>query len=196
MLCRECFLFSFTVMSQLSTDQTHLFTNAFKKNLAKVIEHCCSVAITGGVFTSSDYQPPNDVPYIEHNSDAPSDCPLLLLPLGDQGYEIYLNTLLPQLPESIYAILFEADKAGDFKDFDSHADFIVNTLINDELLKKGQCSLIGWSYGAVLAHIISVKLMERGINVHHCFLIDPLSPGHLGIETYTKWLSQNNLSFL
>ncbi|MFM2586724.1 condensation domain-containing protein, partial [Vibrio sp. TBV020] len=172
----------FTVLSSLQEEETQAFIKAFEESLYEVIEQSVLQAKLGGIKTASDERIKNRNQYIQYGSIDTCSQTLIYCPLGDMGYEAFLGSLVPLVSKGIHQVLIDRDTLGRFNDFESYADHIVTLLIDNDLISKQGCTVLGWSFGGVLAHFVATKLKLHGINVNCALLIDPLVRHYINPE--------------
>ncbi|WP_299496870.1 non-ribosomal peptide synthetase [uncultured Shewanella sp.] len=122
-------------------------------------------------------EPQGNQDYIEfHNLEDAMES-LIVLPLYDKGYEVWLNTLFPLLPSDLHTVMFDRDRDGKYIDFHFWAADIADSIVRHQLHTRKHCSILGWSFGSVLAHLVAVELQNKGIHIRNTFLMDPLVKG-------------------
>lgn len=165
---------AFNIASRLTPSQNKTLRTTFKERLAHIVEHTIKVAEQGGIQTPYDQRILSQQPYVEYHRSAQNDKVLIVLPLHHMGYEAYLGTLVPHLSPDFDLILLDSDRDKKHSNFDDYADALVDIIMEQQLLQGKRCALLGWSFGAVLTHILAVKLIEKGVALDHCFLLEPI----------------------
>uniref|UniRef100_UPI0005EEB627 hypothetical protein n=1 Tax=Vibrio hyugaensis TaxID=1534743 RepID=UPI0005EEB627 len=171
----------------------------FEESLHEVIEQSALQAKLGGRKTASDQRVKSREQYTQYGSPNTCSQTLIYCPLGDMGYEAFLGSLVPLVSKDVHQVLIDRDTLGIFNDFESYADHIVSLLINNDLISKHGCTVLGWSFGAVLTHFVAMKLKFHGIKVNYSLLIDPLVRHYINpdlkYETNEPWYPNLVLPF-
>ncbi|MCL9782399.1 amino acid adenylation domain-containing protein [Vibrio sp. S4M6] len=172
----------FKVESYLSEFLAKTFSFSLLNNVNEVISVCLKNKKEDHVknIIEDDFQP---YVYLKENHKS---SPVILMPISNQGYEIYLNTLLPHVPEESNVIAFDLNRNSEFMSFEEHSNYIVDIILNSGMIRDNQCSILGWSYGAILSHMVAAKLDKAGVKVLNSYLIDPLLLDRLGVKDFSS----------
>ncbi|WP_299495015.1 condensation domain-containing protein, partial [uncultured Shewanella sp.] len=164
----------FYICSQLSNKKVGAFLESFQQAVQAVTEAACSQEKQGGLHTPSDVMIQNQKSWIEYYRASDTKETLIVFPIHGLGYEMWLNTLLPEISSDIHLVLFDTDRERRFANFDTWATELVEKIVSENLCPQGHCSILGWSFGAVLGYLVAVKLQTKGIIVNQTFLMDPI----------------------
>ncbi|BCB88657.1 hypothetical protein Psuf_059700 [Phytohabitans suffuscus] len=166
---------------------TERFASEFGFRLAELIAHTSAVARTGPAG-SRPRQPQSDfVPFILVNDDSSrregtatlalpqvgdSTGPtLFILPPGEGGAESYLNNIARELAGCRLVLFNNLHLHTPHETFEELAGYYLDHL--RRIQPAGPYSLLGWSFGGVLAVEMARQLVLTGERVEHLLLIDP-----------------------
>ncbi len=169
----------FTVSSRIGEKETQHLAESYKSQLKELVSHCKKIVDAGlSEHTRSDFKNQYE-PIVEVN-EAANSIPLIMLSPGAGGYESYLGTLCPLLPKSLHMVILdnviwkENKHKDSFSNIPQIAQHYVNLLLQKKVLKAGdKCSLLGWSFGAIMCYEMMGILESLGIEVLHNYLVDP-----------------------
>lgn len=193
----ECFFienhFVCNMNSKLSEEITKALANAFQQNLSKIIDHCLEKKNVE--YSFSDFNDFHPFLILKTNNKQNAD-KVFLFPPGKTGSESYLHNLVPKL-HKYDLILF-----NNFYHF-LEQKLDINSMSYEKLAHNYICymksiqstgpySLLGWSFGGVLAFEISKQLIETGNEIRSIVMIDSFFGYKTAVNKTNTVLSQLN----
>jgi N-(5-amino-5-carboxypentanoyl)-L-cysteinyl-D-valine synthase len=149
---------------------TERFASELDSRLAELIAHTSAVARTGRA-ASRPRQPHNDfIPFIPVNGHSTGRT-LFVLPPGEGGAESYLNNIARVLTGCRLILFNNLHLHTPHETFEELAGYYLEHL--RRVQPAGPYSLLGWSFGGVLAVEMARQLALTGERVEHLMLIDP-----------------------
>ncbi|GAA2998683.1 non-ribosomal peptide synthetase [Streptomyces fulvorobeus] len=161
------------VDSRLSEATTHRFVSALKSALHELTAHTQAVARTGTGRARTDRPAaPGDAfdPYIlvgEENAERT----LFVFPPGEGGAESYLSNIAQRLPGHRLVLFNNVHLHTPMASFEELARYYEEHIRT--LRPAGPYSLLGWSFGGVLALEVALRLTRAGETIDNLLLIDP-----------------------
>ncbi|WP_425598776.1 alpha/beta fold hydrolase [Vibrio coralliilyticus] len=167
----------FGIHSKMSDVQSKAFSESLKTELENIVYHCCEEDKRLGYIAHPESF--NDfVPFEVVNEDI-AQSPIFILPPGGGGAESFYNNLVPDLAEK-KLVLFnnyydflkakQGDSSTDQLTFERLAKFYIDYI--KQLQADGPYTLVGWSFGGLLAFEITKQLSDLGDKVNHLILLD------------------------
>ncbi|MFE0171114.1 amino acid adenylation domain-containing protein [Streptomyces sp. NPDC059002] len=160
------------VDSRLDRATTERFTGELQVWLERLVAHTSSVANSGQGRARTEAQPvPEDdfEPYILVDEDS-AEHTLFVFPPGEGGAESYLSNIAQRLPGHRLVLFNNVHLHAPMGSFGELAEYYIGHI--RALQPAGPYSLLGWSFGGVLALEVSLQLTRAGEKVDDLFLID------------------------
>jgi N-(5-amino-5-carboxypentanoyl)-L-cysteinyl-D-valine synthase len=158
-----------TVDSQLDESVTGTFAEDLKLALEQLIAHTSTVAREGRGRARTRRDEGAFDPYILVD-EGETGRPLFMLPPGEGGAESYLHNIAQQLPGNPLVVFNNLHLHTPGESFEALAQYYVEQV--RELQPEGPYSLLGWSFGGVLALEMALQLARAGERVDNLVIID------------------------
>jgi N-(5-amino-5-carboxypentanoyl)-L-cysteinyl-D-valine synthase len=148
------------------------FAAELRRRLAELAAHTSAVARAGRV-TGGPPEPdprPEFVPFVPVDEGATGPT-LFVLPPGEGGAESYLNNIAKELPGHRLVLFNNLHLHTPKESFEELAGYYLHHI--RRIQPTGPYSLLGWSFGGVLAVELARRLAVAGERIDHLLLIDP-----------------------
>ena len=194
--------------SRLNQVATQRFSDALEAALHSLIAHAASATRAAAGASMTRFRAPTRCetlpcapvpfePYVVVNEDATSGT-LFMLPPGEGGAESYLGNVAAQLPQHRLVVFNNLHLYAPGASFEALASFYVAQI--KQLQGTGPYSLLGWSFGGVLALEIANQLARAGKKVANLLVIDayfdvPKASADLGLLTEQYLLDPINYCY-
>jgi N-(5-amino-5-carboxypentanoyl)-L-cysteinyl-D-valine synthase len=150
---------------------TRRFAAELERRLAELVEHTSSVARSWRRGDGrADHERGDFVPFILSGEDA-TGRPLFVLPPGEGGAESYLNNLAKRLTGHPLVLFNNLHLHTPGESFEELGAYYLDHI--RRIQPSGPYSLLGWSFGGVLAVELARALALSGETIEHLLLIDP-----------------------
>ncbi|MEU7020083.1 amino acid adenylation domain-containing protein [Streptomyces sp. NPDC046203] len=161
------------VDSRLDPATTRRLTDELRTWLERLAAHTAGVARSGAgrarsgrpeVTSADDFEP-----YILVNEEH-AERTLFVLPPGEGGAESYLSNIAQRLPGYRLVVFNNVHLHTPMESFEAVADYYLRHI--RELQPTGPYSLLGWSFGGIVALEASMRLAREGEKIDNLFVID------------------------
>ncbi|MDM5179169.1 amino acid adenylation domain-containing protein [Massilia sp. DJPM01] len=195
------------IEARLDRATTQRFAEALEAALHSLIAHTATATRvpadrTPGRFEPGQFEPMQTGPmrfdpYVVINECAPGGT-LFMLPPGEGGAESYLGNIAAQLPGHRLVVFNNLHLHAPGESFEALASYYVEQI--EQLQGAGPYSLLGWSFGGVLAVEIANQLARLGKQLANLFIIDayfavPKASADLGLATDERLLDPINYRY-
>ena len=166
----------FGIATRLGRKRTEALCDNLKSHLVEVVEQCLhQLANAGSRFTPNDFEDFN--PYEIVNEDQEGD-PIFFLPPGGAGIGTYFTSIIPVLKHkklvalNDYYTFIRDTKKIDVSGYRIEALGKYTRLLIRRLQPFGGYTLIGFSWGGVLAFEVCRQLVQEGCTIRNLFILD------------------------
>ena len=165
----------FSVVTRLGSEKTDRLAEALKENLIHIVSYCEEhYLLNGPGFTPSDFK--DFIPYEIINGHLEED-PVFILPPGGGGAESYYDNIVPGL-KNRKIVLFNnyfyylRKKKINIDDYTIEHLSMYYRLLVRSLQPEGKYTILGWSFGGLLAFEIAMQLTKEGAEINKLILLD------------------------
>lgn len=166
---------TFNVTTRISDDFTKKLAAAYKTAIKNIDRHCnAQYQKNGSSYTPGDFK--EYIPY-EIINDHLTEAPIFILPPGRGGAESFYANLVPELKDKKVVLFnnyihFIEEKRIDSSEYtiERLADYYKGLI--QKLQPTGVYTLVGWSFGGILAFEICMQLQNSGYQIDKLLILD------------------------
>ncbi|MGK5641713.1 amino acid adenylation domain-containing protein, partial [Streptomyces sp. URMC 126] len=165
------------VDSRLDRATTERFAGELRTWLERIVTHTMTVArdqetADRPTATRTPLGDPEPfTPYVLAGQEKEPDHTLFVFPPGEGGAESYLGNIAQRLTGSRLVLFNNVHLHTPMESFEAVADYYLEHV--RALRPSGPYSLLGWSFGGIVALEAALRLAREGEKIDHLFLIDP-----------------------